>query len=111
MHNISLRTSFVNWRSQNLSLEIQSKLGNTGVVAKSCSVRKVFLEIHRKTPVSESLSLQLYQTESLGQVFCYDFYEISKNTFSEHLRWQFLETLTSHSYLYFPLNRHVIILD
>ena len=65
---------------------------NVETVAWMCPVKKVFLEIlqiYRKTPVPESLfliniawGLQLYQIETLAQVFSSEFCKISKNFFS-----------------------------
>ena len=49
MHNVKLRTLFVTWKMQNLSLEIQNKFGNTEGVAYSCSAKKVFLEISQNS--------------------------------------------------------------
>ena len=43
-----------------------------------------FSKIHKKTPVAESF----FNKETLGQVFSYEFCQISKNTFFiEHLWW------------------------
>ena len=47
----------------------------TEAVARRCSVKKVFLEI--------SLNSQVNKKEALAQVFSYEFWKISKNTFSQ----------------------------
>ena len=55
-----------------------------------CSVKKVFLEIHRKTPVSPvspAPACNFIKKETLAQVFSCEFCKISKNIFfTEHLR-------------------------
>ena len=59
---------------------------------RRCSTKKVFFcNIHRKTPVLESLcgssSLQFYQKQSPMLMFSCEYYEIFKDTyFEEHLR-------------------------
>ena len=53
----------------------------TDVVTQKCSVKKVFLKLHKvhmKTPVPESL----FSLEALAQVFSCEFSEIAKNIFS-----------------------------
>ena len=54
---------------------------DSGAVVRRCSVKRVLLKIHRKTPVPETLA----------KVFFCEFCEIFKNTFFiEHLRWLLL---------------------
>ena len=61
---------------------------------RACSVKKVFLKFHRKTPVLESLliTLQVFRPASLLKRYSntdisYEISEIFKNTyFEEHLR-------------------------
>ena len=68
-------------------------------VAQRCSVKKVFLKIFQNSQennwakVSFLIKLWAYfvKKASLAQVFPWEFYEISKNTFfAEHLRWLLL---------------------
>ena len=72
-------------------------------VTRRCSVREVFLNIHRKTPLPESLfykasGLQLYKKETLAQALSCEFCETFKNTFFiEYLRWLFLSMDSSNT--------------
>ena len=67
-------------------------------VYRSIFLKKLFLKISQNSvkntcaslPVSlklQGLGLQLYKKETLAQVFSWEFFEISKNTFMEHLWW------------------------
>ena len=50
-----------------------------------------FRKLHRKISVFEPLGLQLYQKETLIQLFSCEIYKISKNTcFMEQLQWLLL---------------------
>ena len=56
-------------------------------VAQSCSVKKIFFEISQNSQemtcakVSFLIKFYFIKKESLAQVFSYELYEISKNTF------------------------------
>ena len=52
-------------------------------VARRCSVKKVFLEVSQNSQEnSQAEACNFIKKETLGQVFPYEFCEISKNTFS-----------------------------
>ena len=66
----------------------QSKLPEA---ASRCSLKKVFLKIHKKTPVPESLFNKVAvlrpKKDTLAKVFSCEFCEIFKNTFfTEYFR-------------------------
>ena len=77
-----------------------------------CSVQKVFLEISQKSQENTcAIVCNFIKKEALSQVFCCEFYEIFKNTFSyrtpqrtpylmEHLCWLLLEFVQTNEFEY-----------
>ena len=71
-------------------------------VAQICSVKKVFLQIHKKVRI---LACNFIKKETLAQIFSCEFCEISKNTFfTEHL-W----TIASHIFKFYKYSFRVAV--
>ena len=65
---------------------------NSEAVALRRSVKKVFLENSQNSQENTCVG-DFIKKESLAQLFSYEFYKISKNTFlTEHFWWLLLET-------------------
>ena len=87
----SMQDSVTNIQKQKLYVIQNQSPG--GVLSKRCSLK--FCKIHRKTPVPESLFIQvaggacnIIKNDALAQVFSCEFCKISKNAFfTEHLWW------------------------
>ena len=80
-------------------------------VGRRCSVEKVFLEISQSSQENTCARVcfliglrpsTLFKKETLAHVFSWEFCEISKNTFAEHLWWLLLKNL--FLLRYFPRN-------
>ena len=54
----------------------------TEAVAQRCSVKNVFSEISQNSQENSASACNFIKKETLAQVFFYEFWEISKNTFS-----------------------------
>ena len=54
----------------------------TEVIAQRCSVKNVFSEISQNSQENSASACNFIKKETLAQVFFYEFWEISKNTFS-----------------------------
>ena len=62
-------------------------------VSQTCSVQKVFLGISQNSQENTCVRV-FFKKETLAQVFCCEFCQISKNTcFTEHLWWLLLFVL------------------
>ena len=71
-------------------------------VAQICSVKKVFLQNHKKT---RALACNFIKKETLAQIFSCEFCEISKNTFfTEHL-W----AIASHIFKFYKYSFRVAV--
>ena len=71
-------------------------------VAQICSVKKVFLQIHKK---ARALACNFIKKETLAQIFSVEFCEISKNTFFPKHLW----AIASHIFKFYKYSFRVAV--